>query len=241
MKFEITQRDKRLLVGLALFVVVVCIGYWGIYPQIVGIKETNEAIETAKTERTIKDLKIVQLPILEKDNETLETGIISARSEFYPMMTSDEIDKMMTLMVLGYDLYAYDLAIDIQEKEAELEPYVNSQKRIDDENKEAVVSNEKSYFETLDSELNGEEEPVVVWEEKASTGVHAVDISMKLGGTYEEFEKFITDISKTDKKMQLRSYAFSKDRVMVKNEKNEVEFDDQIVLQIKLEIYMCEE
>ena len=31
MKLEMTQKDKNLLIMLSIFVIVVCIGYWGIY------------------------------------------------------------------------------------------------------------------------------------------------------------------------------------------------------------------
>ena len=30
MKLEMTQKDKNLLIMLSIFVIVVCIGYWGI-------------------------------------------------------------------------------------------------------------------------------------------------------------------------------------------------------------------
>ena len=34
MKLEMTQKDKNLLIMLSIFVIVVCIGYWGIYPVV---------------------------------------------------------------------------------------------------------------------------------------------------------------------------------------------------------------
>ena len=34
MKTQMTERDKKLLVGMFIFVIIVAIGYWGIIPQI---------------------------------------------------------------------------------------------------------------------------------------------------------------------------------------------------------------
>ena len=44
MKFEITERDKKLLVMLSIFVIVVCIGYWGIYPVMKEKKKLGKEI-----------------------------------------------------------------------------------------------------------------------------------------------------------------------------------------------------
>ena len=44
MKLEMTQKDKNLLIMLSIFVIVVCIGYWGIYPVVKGIVNTNKEI-----------------------------------------------------------------------------------------------------------------------------------------------------------------------------------------------------
>lgn len=48
MKLEMTQKDKNLLIMLSIFVIVVCIGYWGIYPVVKGIVNTNKEITTQK-------------------------------------------------------------------------------------------------------------------------------------------------------------------------------------------------
>ena len=51
MKLEMTQKDKNLLIMLSIFVIVVCIGYWGIYPVVKGIVNTNKEIATQKERR----------------------------------------------------------------------------------------------------------------------------------------------------------------------------------------------
>ena len=48
MKFEMTERDKKLLIFLSVFLIVVCIGYWGLYPIVKDIKKTDKKIQTEK-------------------------------------------------------------------------------------------------------------------------------------------------------------------------------------------------
>ena len=44
MKVELTQRDKKLLTFLGVFVIIVCIGYWGILPQIKAANDYEDEI-----------------------------------------------------------------------------------------------------------------------------------------------------------------------------------------------------
>ncbi|MBR5360283.1 MAG: hypothetical protein IK123_05265, partial [Lachnospiraceae bacterium] len=128
MQTTLTERDKKLLIFLSLFVIVVGIGYWGLRPIYKSIKETDEAIVEAEDLKAQNELKVMQLPIYEKDNAELEESIIAARQSFYPIMTSDELDKMFTTMVLDYNLYSYFLRISIDKDELQSEPYQYSKK-----------------------------------------------------------------------------------------------------------------
>ena len=126
MKLEMTQKDKNLLIMLSIFVIVVCIGYWGIYPVVKGIVNTNKEIATQKETQEENELKLTQVPMMEADNERFSNEIQGVRESFFPMMESAEIDKYFTELVLGYNLSAYDLAIQMPQEETALEPYVYS-------------------------------------------------------------------------------------------------------------------
>ena len=58
MQTTLTERDKKLLIFLSLFVIVVGIGYWGLRPIYKNIKETDEAIIDAQDLKTSNQLKI---------------------------------------------------------------------------------------------------------------------------------------------------------------------------------------
>ena len=140
MQTTLTERDKKLLIFLSLFVIVVGIGYWGLRPIYKAINETNEAIVEAEDLKAQNEMKVMQLPIYEKDNEELEESIVTARQSFYPIMTADELDKMFTTMVLDYNLYSYFLRINIDDEELQSAPYQYSKKAlgIDEEEEEGI-------------------------------------------------------------------------------------------------------
>ena len=133
MQTELTQRDKKLLVFLGVFVIVVCIGYWGIKPMIQNIIKYNEEIEIQQEEKDLGDLKVSQLPMMVAENSYYEEEILKSRSTFYPMMTSDEIDKLFTGMILDYNLYAYEMDINIPNEECELNPYKYVEEKEDED------------------------------------------------------------------------------------------------------------
>ena len=86
------------------------------------LEESGETLE-AEDLKAQNEMKVMQLPIYEKDNAELEESIVTARQSFYPIMTSDELDKMFTTMVLDYNLYSYFLRISIDDEELQSEPY----------------------------------------------------------------------------------------------------------------------
>lgn len=236
-----TQRDKKLLTYLGLFVVIVCFGYWGVRPLVKGINETNEAIIEAEEEKTINSMKTAQLPIYEKENEQLEKDIIEARKNFYPMMNADEVDKMFTGMALDYNLYAYDLLIEMPDEEVVSLPYQYSVKNTEEssyEKEEAGI--ESTDVESIEKYANGEYEQEEE-EYETSTGIYVATVSMKLGGNSEDIVRLIDDLSANNVNMLVRSYQWENSSKIVSNEVGDYEFVEGMYLNIKIDLYMYKE
>lgn len=261
MKFEISQKDKNLLVFLSIFVIVVCIGYWGVYPAIVSIGETENRIDDEENTKNSNELKISQLPLYEADNEKLEQDILDAKACYYPMMSNDEIDKYFTELVLNdYNLLSY--ALDIGESQAvDLGAYVYSEKGIAEEAEleqatvsatdstdstettEAADSTEASGSGELSAEDAAQAAAASAFGDSdgSSVGIYSVAVNMRLGGTDEQLMKFIDDMSTSDKKMRVTNYSWSGDRSVEYDEDGNYSVDISRVLNITIEIYMCEE
>lgn len=258
MKFEMTERDKRLLIFLAIFVIVVCIGYWGILPV---IKDMNQLKYDTLEEQQIKqtnDMKVAQLPILEKENEEYEKDIISAKSDFYGMMDADEIDRLFTTMALDYNLYAYamDITMPKMDEQADLEAYQFSEKyQLDQMAGEemfmeeggsaaevAASGNEKteSMIHDVDVAAGNEIDDAEYFEDEM-VGIYMAEIRMRLGGDEALLQKLIDDLSDSEKKLRLVAYAWEDDTNIDITDAGLYHISYDKLLNITVEIYMCEE
>lgn len=240
LEMQMTERDKKLLIFLAIFVIVVGIGYWGVVPQIRAINEISDDIITEEDKMFLDDLKVAELPFLIDENEELEEDIVEARSHFYPIMTSDEVDKMLTFMVLDYNLQSYDLSIDMPKEEASLEAYQYSKKYAKDQMvPEEVVSSTNSKNE------DDEEDEVTAfleYEEEPTTGIYAVKTNMRLGGNESDLKRLINDLSSTEETMHLVRYDWHRGESLHYDDETEEFYTEQeIELNIELIIYMYAE
>ncbi len=250
MKFEMSERDKKLLIFLSVFVIVVCIGYWGIYPVIKDIKSIDKKIQTEKDLKELNEMKISQLPMIEAENEKMKEEINKARSSYYEIMTSGEIDKHFTNLVLTSGLYAYGLDISISKEPTTLEPYQYSMKALgiseedltDEETKESAEDYLNNSDNEDDDDLSDAEE------EFLATGIYTASITMKIGGDESKLISFLDSLCNTDKKLRVVNYMFSEEKSIDYNQNTEdgeesgtYEIKTDKILEVTFEIYMCEE
>lgn len=248
MQIQMTERDKKLIVFLAIFVIVVAGGYWGIYPIVTKIITTNMELQDAQIERDKNEIKIAQLSLIEMENENLEAEIVDAREDFFPIMTSDQVDKYMTGLILDYNLYAYDLSISMPTDEATVEPYQYSEKaiRLEEESDSASGSDRENSNEDSSNGTDGNEDnskTVSDWNsmEEVETGIYAVSITMRVGGDRADIQQLIDDLSTTEQKLHLNSYSWGTERSVTYNEDRTYEVNTNQTMTMSLNIYMCEE
>lgn len=259
LEMQMAERDKKLLIFLAIFVIVVGIGYWGITPQIKSILSIDEEKEVEEYQQMLDDMKLIELPMLEIENEELEEDILDARNHFYKMMTSDEVDKYMTGMVLGYNLYSYSLSIGMPSEEAALSAYQYSAKYEIDRfaEEERIAELEAEQMEEARSESKGVgssaerdqlaeielmDAPEIEYDGNGLAGIYAASVDMQIGGEREDLQKLIDDLSVSKDKIWLKTYSWSYIREVGYNEVTGVYEDiNRPVLNISVNLYMCEE
>ena len=253
MKLEMTEKDKRLLIMLSIFVIVVCIGYWGVYPVIKDIIDTDKQIEEQKLIKEDNQYKLTQIPMLEADNDSWKEDIQSVRESFFPMMKSADIDEYFTDMVLGYNLSAYDLSIQISADETDLEPYIYSQKAYElSASEEASSNGAATGAATEQSEIEQVEQAGGVsttdtsndsaFTEPVTTGIYEATVTMRLGGDEQDLLSLIEDLSNSDMKIRVCNYSWSDQRsISDMTEDGDYNITVERVLTITLEIYMYQE
>ena len=239
MKIELTQRDKKLLTFLGVFVIVVCIGYWGILPQIKGAQEYKDEIEEQRTLRDIYDQKISLLMDVEANNEQLEGFISGAKDNYYPVMDSDAIDKLITNKVINeYKLMTYDLNIG-ERTIAELEPYVYSKKALTGE------SYAKIKALTAAAPEIGEDGMMlfadVAAADAGTVGIYKVQVSMRLSGDEKNINRLLDDLALSEKKLRLVDYSTETEETVIPHDDGTEERFYTDILNLTVELYMCAE
>ena len=237
MKVELTQRDKKLLTFLGVFVIIVCIGYWGILPQIKAANDYEDEIAEEEVLSEYYQQKINQLMVVQKNNSELESLISGAKENYYPVMDSDAIDNLITNKVIDdYKLMAYDLFIG-DRKAAGLSPYVYSNKNItgqSDAKKRALAAAAPVVSED-GMLLFGE----VVGADTATTGIYVVPVQLRLGGDKKNIVQLLDDLAYSPKKLRLVSYSVGTEETIIPHDDGTEEVLYKDILDLNVELYMC--
>lgn len=111
MTLKLTERDKKLLVILAVFILIVGIGAGVLMPLMDKGQELQEKVAEAKIEQQEREQKVVSLPVLRDRESTVLSNIEEMKKDFYSIMKSMEIDKMLTELALSKGLTVKELDI----------------------------------------------------------------------------------------------------------------------------------
>lgn len=238
MKLELNEREKKMLTILGIFVLVVCIGYWGVLPNIKSASEYSDKWDEAKQLQDVNQTKISQLMTVESANEDLEKLIADSKKDFYPIMESDEIGNYVTDMVIDkYGMSIYDLTIGSREL-AEIAEYRYSEKALTGKseavenaiNAAAPVVNDDGmvlFNDAIDTSV-----PV--------TGVYRVPVSVRIIGSDESIAGLLDDLAFLDKKLRLTDYSVVLETDEVEQPDGTVQILETRTLRVSFEIYMCE-
>ena len=239
MKAELTQRDKKLLTFLGVFVIVVLVGYYGILPQIKAANEYKDKIEEQEVIKNVYEQKVMQLELVKSNNNELESFISGSKENYYPMMDSDAIDNLITNTVIDkYKLMTYDLIIG-EKSVAALSPYIYSKKALTGE------SNAKKKAMKAAAPIISEDGMTLFAEvaaaDNSTTGIYMARIEMRLGGNKEDIVRLLDYLAYSDKKLRLVNYSVITEETVIPHEDGTEEIFSKDVLNLTVELYMCEE
>lgn len=180
----LTERDKKLLVFLGIFIVVVGIGWLVIRPMVQNLGALDEEIALAEVEQMEREDKLGQLPLLVAQNEALNQQYEDESKVYYPLMQSQQIDELLTLRALAHNLEARQLNIKMPQSMDDvllLEPYYASAAALAVDPQDA-----KTEFH----------------------GLFAAEVTMELGGTRENLQAFLEEKLKETPKLRITSFSW---------------------------------
>ena len=182
-------------------------------------------------------LKVAQASLYSADNERIEADMIKLKKSFFPVMSSAQVDKYMTGLILDYQLYAYDLSINMPEDEAENEPYQFSQKALTTETEEDLNTQEDTVADEEDDATN----EIPVFDEDVSTGIFEVGVTIRVGGDKANIQRMIDDLSLSEQKLHLLSYYWDEENSISFSEDGTYEVSTDCIVTMSMNLYMCEE
>ena len=258
MKSTMSMRDKKLLVGMFIVVIIVAIGYWGILPQIKACKELDEKLEKEEETKEINEVKLINVGAIQIQADEYEDEIAQMKDEFYQILTSSQIDRMMTEMATDNGLDIYELNFSMPKVPTERLAYENSllyytqldmmadYKKSDDDDEDEVekdledlgLTDEKDDSSNSKSKKNKKTvediNDEVFGEEpggyRPNTEIYAVPVTMTVGGNTSNLNSFIKDIINSDKRILMVGYSWGTYRQLSKNnlEEDSTGTDDSV-------------
>ena len=238
MKSTMTERDKKLLTFMFMIVIIVGIGYWGIRPQIKRYIELGPKIEAQENTKEVNNLKMNNYMIVEGQAEDYEDLIAERKDEFYQIMTSSEIDRMMTEMAINNGLDIYELSFNMPTEPTSRTAYQYSELKTWQDQMELTATDDEEEDDFGLSDLSGgsdseddETETTAsasdkqkIMEEvmaddsdiyKKNTDIYAVPVTITVAGELSDLEAFKEDILNIEKRTLLTSYAWGEYREVV--------------------------
>ena len=233
MKSNLTEKDKRLLLIMFIFVVVVGIGYWGILPQIKAYRELESEIEDQEVLKSINEQKVANVIFVESQCDEYEAAMAEDKEKFYDMMTEAQIDRMLTTMAIKNGLEAFSFSINIPDTPTDRKAYIYSdlyqqQLQYEEAQKLAFESElekeDEDLLDTSDSkdkkdkkdkdsdDKKKEPEMVDIFGDTdtigTNTDIYAARVTFSLGGDEKDLHNFLNQIINSDKKILITSYSW---------------------------------
>ena len=205
---EVTERDKKLLLFMAVFVIVVVFGFFIIRP----LAETDAALKDELVMQEDMQLrtqqKLMLLSSVEANVEKTEEELDAAAKEFYPVMKSQEIDKLLT------------------ESEMILEPFYASQAALEEALSQAAVQGEEEQTDSTQAAA------------ASFYGIYAAQAELIVKGDRMVMEQMADEISEDYPAIRITGAAWGREINSLRDERGEYISSANDTLRLQMEIYM---
>lgn len=264
-KFETNLNKKdKITIAVVLFVgVMFCFCWYLIKPVVADIRSLSDEIEQAELTRTLYRNKIMSLSTAEPVFNRAVEDLYSSTDDYYEVMQSSTIDRMMTNYVLGFGLFPEDLIITMPSGPVDEIPYIYSEEMIN-QTHDAVAAMTPTptpdpLTEATDTSVSGDtgtmtDQSTVVDSllvpynqakieatSTSSSGVVCADVSIVMTGDEAVCQALIDDIV-TNPSVRVRGFTWMEvDTETVYNEETgvfEIIVPDYSRLRIDLRLYM---
>lgn len=127
MNMTISESDRKLLGFLAAFLVAALFFFLVFKPLSAKSKQLDAELQTVKAEEMDMEGKAALAGDMAQKEETISARMNQVLARFYPLLQSQEAERMATTLMLNRNLTVQSLTVTMPEKSAELNWYQYSQ------------------------------------------------------------------------------------------------------------------
>ncbi len=207
---NITDRDKKLLIFLAVFLLIVGLGAGVIYPILEKSQEVSDQLAEAELEKLEREQKVTLLPALKEKRVKVQENLEEAQTSFYAIMPSKDIDKLLTEMALSHSLVVTNLDIGMPMKSdyASLVSYP------------VLLAQYAGLASATDAAAS------------VYPGVYSANMSMTMTGSRSNLQSMLDELTGMEPKLRVSAFGWQQN-----GNNNE---DDTYTLTVTLNLYMYE-
>lgn len=185
MKLTLTERDRKLLIFLAFFLVAFVFGYLIILPLFEKGQELSNQIATAESQKRDISFKLENYETLRQARDSKQKELEALKADIFEEMQVTEIDNLLTEMAFKNKVVVQSLTIQMPSSAiTQLQDY------------EALVYKNSSD----EAEESGEDE---------FSGIGCVQVSLVLSGTKDALTNIVDTYLAMEPKLRANSINYS--------------------------------
>ena len=219
---EITERDKKLLLFMAFFVIVLGFGFFVIRPLSQADAELKIELENQQELMMETQQKLVMLPAMESSLVKTQEELEEAAKDFYPVMKSQEIDRLLTGIVVSKGLESRQMTITMPQSELKLEPYYAS----------------AAAAQSAAQGASEEDGSTAQATETVFTGIYAAQVQMTIRGNRVTMQQMVDELTRNYPSIRITSAGWGTENNSIRNADGEYITSVNDTLQLGLEVYM---
>lgn len=123
MTMKMTERDKKLLAGLLVFCVVAILTAMVILPLYSANEVMKEQIASNEKQIALMQQKEAELPMMQAGNEERRKELLDEQKDLFPLLKTQEVDRLLTEKVMLNGLSARKLQITMPQEAANVSGY----------------------------------------------------------------------------------------------------------------------
>lgn len=236
---NLNNKDKKTIAIVLFAALVFAIAWFLIRPTVTSIMNTNEKIDAAELTQEEYRNKLIYLTSAEELYGKAVDDLNESTKDYYELMDSSEIDRMVTSYVLQSGLFAESLNIKMPDGAVEERPYLYSTLSEDSSDSSTDTSTSDGADTLLAPYINARSRA----NSTESSGVQCVSISLSITGTKSGCQALIDDLC-TKPAVRVTGFTWEKlDPVERLNEQTGmVEYVDsgKVRLRIDVNLYMAD-